>query len=340
MIINKIKSPIINKKETTVKEDRSVKSQKSKLKDTGKKILLTLSCLAAAGYFLIHNKKNENIINNTKESNDPKEPSDDTTGENKNSISIYNQATSSEDSANNVSAIDDSIDDDPEDEINPGYDGLTKVVLAIGIDGNIYELYQLSDGRLISPADYHFPGGRSINQLAFEYHGRDNKYLTIIMPGSKSVTQSYGGNNLGNEDISSFDDETVYKELILSELGKLDSSQEILNELYKPENKDLYDFLFSIKHISSPVLKTIRNKWITQEDVLYIIQKRLSAYKEKTKNTDADINLQFIENLQTIIQEKMKSIQMLSAEEQQAEEYFEEEDYYEDEEIDENYLFC
>ena len=61
-------------------------------------------------------------------------------------------------------------------ESAPGYDGKTKIVLLQRIDGGVDEVYQLSDGRYIWPADYHFPGGRPLDRLAFHENDIQRQY--------------------------------------------------------------------------------------------------------------------------------------------------------------------
>ena len=342
MIINKIKSPIINKKETTVKEDRSAKSQKSKLKDTGKKILLTLSCLAAAGYLLIHNTKTDNVKTNNQKPNTPSDNSFNEKGsEPKTPQTITIEDNGSEPEASQAITIDKSdynsgeVTDttDYEPDINPGYDGLTKVLLAIGIDGNIYEIYELSDGRLIIPADYHFPEGRSIDELSFDRKniGYDLRNTT------QSIVPNYGdyGSKIG--DVDAFDNSIIYKASILKELKKLPSGLDLITELYSQENKELHDFIFSIKDISSEEIDAIFSKKISSKDILLALLEKLAKYKEQ--HSDNETSLQLVSIMQSSIQEKLEKLQKSSSYHQEYD-YEDAEEYGYEEAGEIDYNFC
>ena len=294
MFINRIKNIIATKQKQNIKDEENNKiNNKSKTKDSKKKLLLTLSCLAAAGYLLIHNTKADNLQK-------PNMPSDNPVKGKGNKPDASETITKDESDYNSGEI---SGSDYNEPEINPGYDGLTKVLLAIGVDGNIYEIYELSDGRLIYPADYHFPRGRSINELAFDREHHNYGILGV----SKPISSNYGNNNSVADDIYTFDAKKGYKETLLHEIEKLPTGQNLLKELYSPEHEEIYDAIFSTENISRFDLESIYYKEMPSEGVLRIILKRLSEYKEK--HTENDINSQFIASIQSSIQERLQSIQ-------------------------------
>ncbi len=294
MIINRIKNIIETKQKQNVKDEENNKiNKKSKTKDSKKKLLLTLSCLAAAGYLLIHNTKADNLQK-------PNMPSDNHIEGKDNKPDSTVSATVDE-SDYTSDEIADCDNDEP--KIDPGYDGLTKVLLAIGVDGNIYEIYELSDGRLIYPADYHFPRGRSINELAFDREHHNYGILGV----SKPISSNYGNNNSVADDIYTFDAKKGYKETLLHEIEKLPTGQNLLKELYSPEHEELYDAIFSTENISRLNLEAIYYKEMSSEGILLIILKRLSEYKEK--HAEDSTNSQLIASLQSSIQERLQSIQ-------------------------------
>ena len=294
MIINRIKNIIETKQKQNVKDEENNKiNKKSKTKDSKKKLLLTLSCLAAAGYLLIHNTKADNLQK-------PNMPSDNHIEgkDNKPDSTVSATVDESEYTSDEIADCD---NDEP--KIDPGYDGLTKVLLAIGVDGNIYEIYELSDGRLIYPADYHFPRGRSINELAFDREHHNYGILGV----SKPISSNYGNNNSVADDIYTFDAKKGYKETLLHEIEKLPTGQNLLKELYSPEHEELYDAIFSTENISRLNLEAIYYKEMSSEGILLIILKRLSEYKEK--HAEDSTNSQLIASLQSSIQERLQSIQ-------------------------------
>ena len=294
MIINRIKNIIETKQKQNVKDEENNKiNKKSKTKDSKKKLLLTLSCLAAAGYLLIHNTKADNLQK-------PNMPSDNPV-KGKGNKPDASETITKDESDYNSDEIADCDNDEP--KIDPGYDGLTKVLLAIGVDGNIYEIYELSDGRLIYPADYHFPRGRSINELAFDREHHDYGILGV----SKPISSNYGNNNSVADDIYTFDAKKGYKETLLHEIEKLPTGQNLLKELYSPEHEELYDAIFSTENISRLNLEAIYYKEMSSEGILLIILKRLSEYKEK--HAEDSTNSQLIASLQSSIQERLQSIQ-------------------------------
>ncbi len=327
MIINRIKNIIATKQKQNVKDEENNKiNKKSKTKDSKKKLLLTLSCLAAAGYLLIHNTKADNLQK-------PNMPSDNHIEgkDNKPDSTVSATVDESEYTSDEIADCD---NDEP--KIDPGYDGLTKVLLAIGVDGNIYEIYELSDGRLIYPADYHFPRGRSINELAFDREHHDYGILGV----SKPISSNYGNNNSVADDIYTFDAKKGYKETLLHEIEKLPTGQNLLKELYSPEHEEIYDAIFSTENISRFDLESIYYKEMPSEGVLRIILKRLSEYKEK--HTENDINSQFIASIQSSIQERLQSIQeeLDTIEVNGTEEEAEEEEYQYGYDDEAEYEYC
>lgn len=327
MIINRIKNIIATKQKQNVKDEENNKiNKKSKTKNSKKKLLLTLSCLAAAGYLLIHNTKADNLQK-------PNMPSDNHIEgkDNKPDSTVSATVDESEYTSDEIADCD---NDEP--KIDPGYDGLTKVLLAIGVDGNIYEIYELSDGRLIYPADYHFPRGRSINELAFDREHHDYGILGV----SKPISSNYGNNNSVADDIYTFDAKKGYKETLLHEIEKLPTGQNLLKELYSPEHEEIYDAIFSTENISRFDLESIYYKEMPSEGVLRIILKRLSEYKEK--HTENDINSQFIASIQSSIQERLQSIQeeLDTIEVNGTEEEAEEEEYQYGYDDEAEYEYC
>ena len=327
MIINRIKNIIATKQKQNVKDEENNKiNKKSKTKNSKKKLLLTLSCLAAAGYLLIHNTKADNLQK-------PNMPSDNHIEgkDNKPDSTVSATVDESEYTSDEIADCD---NDEP--KIDPGYDGLTKVLLAIGVDGNIYEIYELSDGRLIYPADYHFPRGRSINELAFDREHHDYGILGV----SKPISSNYGNNNSVADDIYTFDAKKGYKETLLHEIEKLPTGQNLLKELYSPEHEELYDAIFSTENISRFDLESIYYKEMPSDGVLRIILKRLSEYKEK--HTENDINSQFIASIQSSIQERLQSIQeeLDTIEVNGTEEEAEEEEYQYGYDDEAEYEYC
>ena len=294
MFINRIKNIIATKQKQNIKDEENNKiNKKSKTKDSKKKLLLTLSCLAAAGYLLIHNTKADNLQK-------PNMPSDNPVKGKGNKPDASKTITKDESDYNSGEI---SGSDYNEPERNPGYDGKTKVLLAIGVDGNLYEIYELSDGRLINPVDYHFPRGRSINELAFDREHHDYGILGV----SKPISSNYGNNNSVADDIYTFDAKKGYKETLLHEIEKLPTGQNLLKELYSPEHEEIYDAIFSTENISRLNLEAIYYKEMSSEGILRIILKRLSEYKEK--HAEDSTNSQLIASLQSSIQERLQSIQ-------------------------------
>ena len=329
MFINRIKNIIATKQKQNIKDEENNKiNKKSKTKDSKKKLLLTLSCLAAAGYLLIHNTKADNLQK-------PNMPSDNPVKGKGNKPDASKTITKDESDYNSGEI---SGSDYNEPERNPGYDGKTKVLLAIGVDGNLYEIYELSDGRLINPVDYHFPRGRSINELAFDREHHNYGILGV----SKPISSNYGNNNSVADDIYTFDAKKGYKETLLHEIEKLPTGQNLLKELYSPEHEEIYDAIFSTENISRFDLESIYYKEMPSEGVLRIILKRLSEYKEK--HTENDINSQFIASIQSSIQERLQSIQqerdVIEVNVTEAEEDEDEEEYQYGYDDEAEYEYC
>lgn len=257
-----IKAPQLLKKVDVpvVKEET-----KEVLKNTGKKVLTTLSCLAAIGYYLVHNKQNEKPL-----MSDAKP--DESSGKDSGSGSI-----DGDDFGSSPVGGDDFGDDDG---INPGYDGKTKVLLALTTDGRCVEIYELSDGRLISPADYHFPMGRSLDQLAFYQNSINDSFYGGVGSSISSVNASYS--RPMEEEFSSGCEEDYYKRIDLMYRSKitetivsLDGGEELLEELNKPENKEVFDAVYTRDILNNAGTISIATGRSQSDSILGLIRRNL-----------------------------------------------------------------
>ena len=296
MEINRI-SPMVNfgKKE----EVKSPKIGKEEVANAGKKVLTGLSCLASFGYYLVANQ----LANKNKE-----EIETPTDGSSKPNGSDKPDTPSSDDMGDGKVGGSSKKDDDGDDGINPGYDGKTKVLLALTTDGRCVEIYQLSDGRLISPADYHFPGGRSLSELTFSFD--DDSYF-----GGGYGNGGFGGCSISRVNTSysrpmetefaSMDDvpdsvakEMVYKMKITETLGTLEGAEKILEELGLPRNEDVYNSLYSTSDISSSLYEDIVSGKSSDFSVLDLCRRKLMYSFNKKEGT-------FYEKMQTPLSEEI-----------------------------------
>ena len=189
-------------------------------------------------------------------------------------------------------------DDDDDDDDDYGcdyYHELPKVVIAIRTDGSEVELYQFSDGMLITPADYHFPGGRHVESLLFsledtsytsltqyQKYGGDSDYevpTNFGKPKELSTpvdTPSPTSENANAETISA--KEQIYKEKLEEIIkgiyipcrdgGKIQIGEKLLQEIEKDDNATLRHILFRAPSNIDP-------ESATNEEYQYILNMNL-----------------------------------------------------------------
>ena len=226
-----ISNSINTQKKINVESPKTVKKE---VTNTKINILTSLSCLAALGLCLTTQlgKPEESTITKEPKDKAPKQDEPD------------NDDTFSPDS--NFGK-----DEGPfyKNDINPGYDGKTEVVLVLTTDGRCVELYRLSNGKYITPSDYHFPRGRGLSELTFSIDEKsDFRYGESSIASFYSLTpmeSTFGtGRDEKRYDIS-------YKKQIMETLTSMDGYEAIIEELCKPENEELYKNIFNFDETDS-----------------------------------------------------------------------------------------
>lgn len=267
-------------------EAKLPKIDKERIANAGKKTLTGLSCLAASGYYLVANQlsnKEKGTIETLTDSVNKLDGSD----------KLDTQSSGNIDDSEHIDGFT-KMDDDGDDGINPGYDGKTQVVLALTTDGRCIELYRLSDGKYITPVNYHFPNGRSLSDLTFS------------LDDDSDFGGSYGNGGFGDCSISSVNPsysrpvetdfstmsyahdflvkKMIHNMRITHVLGSLDGAEKILEELRLPENEDVCEALYSRANISRSKCEDIVMGHLFDFEVLELCKRNLFYSCEKNQD--------------------------------------------------------
>lgn len=298
-----IKINFLKKKESkrAVKNDiqqAKTEEKKDRLKNTLKILSIIGSAMVAINMYNSRTKNNNTDIGGT-DSDEPKKPFGDDDGKDDIAFEYEYECVGSPKNKGGKKVLNDSPADDPKGsadteiaagKADDGYDDSddsVKVLLALTVDGRCVELYELPNGKIISPADFHFPGW-------YSYDGSSSSYadynISSIISEKKADGDFKGSNSIDCSIIKAInsvgEDEDSAKELFSNKdnealLSALRQNM-LKNSKESTSDEDLPQLLFT----SLKEAITADKKLVTVKNAAYLINLTEKLYKSNVINED------------------------------------------------------